>query len=287
MLFFGGDIAVASNADRTISPDYLVWLKSQLAKRNLELVVLLVPTKYSVYGPLLKDPPSVPPSDLPLRRLAERLEAENVFVVNVTTALRKQAADDLSRNEYVYFIDDTRLERARGIGVAAPGVVRRLESEIAVDHRLGASGLSGGALPGVSVEPTVVGASGGPGGTAGAVPVSLAMVESASAVTAAASALTATASAATSIASCAASIFSGVSGGAERGGGGLGRAFALLWTQKWKVPAVTSSTRFSMSALDLARGGGGHRDVPSAIWSCRRPFRGREWRSRGVGSWSA
>jgi hypothetical protein len=118
MLFFGGDIAVASNADRTISPDYLVWLKSQLAKRNLELVVLLVPTKYSVYGPLLKDPPAVPPSDLPLRRLAERLEAENVFVVNVTTALRKQAADDLSRNEYVYFIDDTHWNE-RGIGVAA------------------------------------------------------------------------------------------------------------------------------------------------------------------------
>jgi hypothetical protein len=118
ILFFGGDVAVASDPDRTISPDYLVWLKSQLAKRNLELVVLLVPTKYSVYGPLLKDPPAGAPSDLPLRRLAERLEAENVFVVNVTTALRKQADDDLARNEYVYFIDDTHWNE-RGIGVAA------------------------------------------------------------------------------------------------------------------------------------------------------------------------
>ena len=118
MLFFGGDVAIASDADRTISPDYLAWLKSELAKRNLELVVLLVPTKYSVYGPLLNHPPAVPPSDLPLRRLAERLQAEDVFVVNVTAALRKRAADDLSRNEYVYFIDDTHWNE-RGIGVAA------------------------------------------------------------------------------------------------------------------------------------------------------------------------
>jgi hypothetical protein len=118
MLFFGGDVAVASNANRTISPDYLGWLKSELAKRDLELVVLLVPTKYSVYAPLVKDSAAVPPSVLPLQRLAESLEARDVFVVDVTTALRKQAADDLSRNEYVYFIDDTHWNE-RGIAVAA------------------------------------------------------------------------------------------------------------------------------------------------------------------------
>jgi hypothetical protein len=137
MLFFGGDVAVSSDGNRTLSADYLVWLRSQLAKRNLELVVLLVPTKYAVYGPLLEDPPAVPASDLPLRRLAERLEAENVFVVNTTAALRKQAADGLSRNEYNYFIDDTHWNE-RGIRVAAQALMdawtARSPSIIASDH---------------------------------------------------------------------------------------------------------------------------------------------------------
>ena len=38
------------------------------------------------------------------------------------SALRKQAADDLSRNEYVYFIDDTHWND-RGIGVAAQALM--------------------------------------------------------------------------------------------------------------------------------------------------------------------
>jgi hypothetical protein len=122
MLFYGGEIAVASERDRTFSPDYLVWLRSELAQRNLELVVLLVPTKYVVYGPLVKDRNGDTPSGLPLRRLAERLKAQDVFVVNLTSALRKQAADDLYRNEYVYFIDDTHWND-RGISVAAQALM--------------------------------------------------------------------------------------------------------------------------------------------------------------------
>jgi alginate O-acetyltransferase complex protein AlgJ len=118
MLFYGGDIAVAGDADRRISPDYLVWLAAQLAKQDLDLVVLLVPTKYTVYRPLLGDPGAVPASGAPLRRLAESLKARGVFVVNTTTALRKEAADRLARKDYVYFIDDTHWNE-RGIGVAA------------------------------------------------------------------------------------------------------------------------------------------------------------------------
>jgi hypothetical protein len=82
----------------------------------------LVPTKYSVYGPLVSDPAAVRPSELPLRRLADDLAAHDVFAVNVSDALRRQAASDLPRNEYVYFIDDTHWSE-RGIAVAAQALV--------------------------------------------------------------------------------------------------------------------------------------------------------------------
>ena len=122
MLFYVGDVTVTQDPNRQIPPDYLVWLKSELEKRNLQLVVMLVPTKYSVYGPLVKDPSAVPPSDVPLQRLAESLRAHDVFVVNASDALRRQAANDLPRNEYVYFVDDTHWNE-RGIGAAARAFV--------------------------------------------------------------------------------------------------------------------------------------------------------------------
>lgn len=122
MLFFVPDNTVALDPNRQISPDYLVWLKSELAKLNLDLVVLLVPNKYSVYGPLVKDPRAVRPSGLSLQRLADSLTAHDVFVVNVSEALKKQAATLLPQNEYVYFIDDTHWNE-RGISVAAQTLV--------------------------------------------------------------------------------------------------------------------------------------------------------------------
>jgi SGNH hydrolase-like domain, acetyltransferase AlgX len=127
MLFFGPDIERARDPDRRISTDYLVWLKSELAKRNLDLVVLLVPTKYSVYGPLVKDPSAVRPSGLPLARVAARLQAQGVFAVNVTDPLCMLAASGLPRNEYDYFLDDTHWND-RGIGAAAQALVQALKA---------------------------------------------------------------------------------------------------------------------------------------------------------------
>jgi acetyltransferase AlgX (SGNH hydrolase-like protein) len=127
MLFYGKDIDVTRDPNRQISASYLVWLKSELAKLNLHLVVLLVPNKYSVYGPLVKDPSAPRPSGLPLQRLADSLKAHDVSVVNVSEALREQAASDLPQNEYVFFVDDTHWNE-RGIGVAAQALVEALKA---------------------------------------------------------------------------------------------------------------------------------------------------------------
>lgn len=122
MLFYAGDVEVTRDPNRQISSDYLVWLKAELTKMNLELVVLLVPTKYSVYGPVVTNPEAFVPSDLPLKRLAGDLNARGVFAVDVTDPLRTQARAGLTRNEYVYFIDDTHWNE-RGTSVAAQALV--------------------------------------------------------------------------------------------------------------------------------------------------------------------
>jgi hypothetical protein len=122
MLFYKLDIDLAREPYREISPDYLVWLKSELEKLNLQLAVLLVPNKYSVYGALVKDRGAVLPGNLPLERFEDSLKATGVFVVNVTEALRKQAIADLPQNEYVYFLDDSHWNE-RGISVAAQALV--------------------------------------------------------------------------------------------------------------------------------------------------------------------
>jgi len=122
MLFYKQDVDLALDPYRQISQDYLLWLKSELGKLNLQLVVLLVPNKYSVYGSLVKDRGAVLPSNLPLAQFADRLKAQGVFVVNVTDALTKQATADLPKDQYVYFIDDSHWNE-RGIGVAAQALV--------------------------------------------------------------------------------------------------------------------------------------------------------------------
>ena len=66
--------------------------------------------------------------------------ARGVLAVNVTEALRVQAADDLARNEYVYFLDDTHWSD-RGIAAAA----RTLVDACKEGSRLaGAQGVGGG-----------------------------------------------------------------------------------------------------------------------------------------------
>jgi hypothetical protein len=118
MLFLTGDVGVTLSKERRIPPDYLVSLAAALAPMRLRLAVLIAPTKYQVYGPLVATPNAPTPHGEPLQRFADDLNAKGVFAVNVTEALRKRAADDLARDEYVYFVDDTHWNE-RGIAVAA------------------------------------------------------------------------------------------------------------------------------------------------------------------------
>jgi hypothetical protein len=88
---------------------------------------VLVPDKYNVYQPLLRDAPAAPESQSPLDHLEEDLIHSDVPVVNLIPALRLQAAEGLRNSEYDYLIDDTHWNRL-GIRVAANAIYQRQKS---------------------------------------------------------------------------------------------------------------------------------------------------------------
>lgn len=109
LLFFPDDLRPLTNESQLTEGwrSYFGDLRSRVAARNLKLVVLLVPNKYTVYGPLLKERPD----DLGGARLLSAIEGallkENVATVNLTVRFQISAADSLASNEYLYWRDDT------------------------------------------------------------------------------------------------------------------------------------------------------------------------------------
>jgi hypothetical protein len=94
-------------------------MAAQLAADNLQLIVLLVPNKYTVYRPFLDT--SAPPdgeASAYMRALEDRLRALEIPVVNLAPVFQEQAADHLERQEYIYWRDDTHWN-PRGINLAA------------------------------------------------------------------------------------------------------------------------------------------------------------------------
>ena len=92
-----------------------------------ELLVVLVPDKYSVYHPLLRNAAPSPESQSHLGHLEEDLFRSTIPVLNLTSALRLQAAEGLQNREYDYFIDDTHWNRL-GIQVAASAISQYLKN---------------------------------------------------------------------------------------------------------------------------------------------------------------
>jgi hypothetical protein len=109
--------------------EYFTRLSHELHKDKLRLLVLIVPTKYTVYGPLLLETiPSARDGASRSEKVEQALRAGNIDVLNLTAALRRRAAEDLVGGEYVYYRDDTHWN-ARGIACAAEEVRRKLSRE--------------------------------------------------------------------------------------------------------------------------------------------------------------
>jgi hypothetical protein len=82
---------------------YIAWWRDRLAERHIQMIVLLVPEKMSVYGPAL----GVALPHLPyLNRLEKELTRRGVHVVNGLPVLQASAGADLASGHLSYFRED-------------------------------------------------------------------------------------------------------------------------------------------------------------------------------------
>ena len=109
-------------AKRDVAADYWTWLQTSLRNEHLDLLVLLVPSKYWVYRPFLVDQPMLGDGagDY-LARLERELRAAGIPVLNLAPMFATQAAAHLARHEYLYWLDDTHWN-AQGIDLAAAAI---------------------------------------------------------------------------------------------------------------------------------------------------------------------
>jgi hypothetical protein len=123
MLFVASKVTHV-RSPRDASAAYWSWLQAELHDVGLDLFVVLIPSKYTVYRPLLADRGTQRHNEQTfLDRLEHELTASNVPVVNLTAALSREAAERAPGHEYLYWRDDIHWNR-KGIQLAASAILR-------------------------------------------------------------------------------------------------------------------------------------------------------------------
>jgi len=106
ILFSPGDIRM-SRMQRAVDIGGLKALADHLRRHDLKLTVLLVPTKYTVYRPLLQDDDSsMDNGAIYLDRLENALRAANILTINLLPRFREAASEAYREREYIYWRDD-------------------------------------------------------------------------------------------------------------------------------------------------------------------------------------
>ena len=123
MLFYRDELEADADASAPATA-YWTTLARELRTHDLELVVLLVPDKHTVYHELLRTP--VAPAARPgarMDRLQRGLEADGVPVVNLRPVFAATARRLFADGEYLYWRDDTHWN-PRGVRLAAAEIAR-------------------------------------------------------------------------------------------------------------------------------------------------------------------
>jgi hypothetical protein len=118
VMLFRATAADRADHTRGATLNYWRWLRDDLHQAQLDLLVVLVPSKYRVYRPFVVDQSVVrrAPDDS-WGQLASDLRATGVSVLDLTPVLSVEAAHALEHGEYLYWLDDVHWN-ARGIAVA-------------------------------------------------------------------------------------------------------------------------------------------------------------------------
>jgi hypothetical protein len=135
ILFVGSDVANAKVTDTQVSAwaDYFGWLSGELKQDGLNLVVLMIPNKLSVYEPLFSVSEDASLNEKNFSNLQNLMTVRKIPVVNLLDPFRAQAAADLDHHVYIYWKDDTHWNE-RGMTLAAKLVSNKLAAE---DHASG------------------------------------------------------------------------------------------------------------------------------------------------------
>lgn len=103
---------------------YFAWFAGELKKDGLDLTVLLVPNRPTIYAPLLTQPRDVSAARETLSELATALERAGVKHVSLKPRFAAEAAVLLDRNQYLYLLDDTHWN-GTGTAIAAEEILMR------------------------------------------------------------------------------------------------------------------------------------------------------------------
>jgi hypothetical protein len=107
VLYFGEDEAFSR---KSVSPaetaGAVAQLRDDLSRSGLKLAVVLVPTGYTVYYPLLRKNPGPDFGKQYMSELTSLLNQEEVPVFNCLPLLRDAAAKELTAGRLVYWPDD-------------------------------------------------------------------------------------------------------------------------------------------------------------------------------------
>ena len=136
MLFIASRVARV-RGERPVSAAYWAWMQQELQAAGLGLMVVLIPSKYTVYRDLLVDqPPRAAGEAGFLDRLERALAAAGVPVLNLTQPLSAEAAHRATHHEYLYWRDDIHWN-SEGIRFGADAIQRApaLATLACDDHR--------------------------------------------------------------------------------------------------------------------------------------------------------
>lgn len=111
----------------TKTAEYMEWMRNQLAAKDINFWVLLLPDKESVYGPQITNSPEtgIDNNNIYLNRIESELARRGIKVVNALTVLRRTASEDWKTGNLSYFREDHHWN-PRGVEQVATAVTAAL-----------------------------------------------------------------------------------------------------------------------------------------------------------------
>ena len=127
ILFLPGQV-FPRRAPDVVAQDVRTWtsLNEFFARQGFDLYLVLVPSQYRVYGPLVRQPRSSAWSDTYLAELGQALRQNGISAIDLTPALEGAARAGLRDHRYVYWRDDTHWNSA-GAAIAAREIAAHLQ----------------------------------------------------------------------------------------------------------------------------------------------------------------